>query len=339
MTSGGMRTLTVAITAGLSAALLWLPLPGIWWHVIRSAFYLPIYLTGARYGPFAGLIGGVAASLLCAFGASSSGIFDPGWSSVFSPDLAVVGLLGGFASGLPRFRELHSEGRIEAWPAPSRIAEREINFDLNPLASIEDAVGLLAEADTPDAQRQELVGIILTECRRLSGSIKDMLQRCPEPSQEHQAEVTAILDAAVQEAQFVLGGQGISVRKEATLGMPPIQCNPDQIRNLLKSLAVKAAGYGLAGNEVVLNARCRDDGVFLEVKNQGQRSLVRWASNRFFGSNPLTTGASLNYDIVRQHGGTIRSHSTIGKGLEFSVWLPLRRNNIYGSWQGAGRRG
>ena len=339
MTSIRMRTITVAIAAGLTVALTWLPLPGIWWHVVRWAFYLPIFLTGTCLGPMWGLVGGIAASLLCAIAAASSNAVNP-WMTIFAPDLAVVGLVGGVSKFWPLFRRQYSARGIDSWPALGQNSEPQTNFDLNSLASIENAARLLADGDNSEGQLQELVGIILTECERLSGSIKAVVQRNIAPPQEHQADITAIVDAA-REAKFVLGGHGVTVRKNIAPGMPPIQCNTDQIRSLLMSLAIYVAESGLAGNEVVLNARDRDSGVILEVSNQGQRSVIRWAANKIFAMRPTTTGVNLAgiYDIVRQHGGTIRSNRSALKGLEFSVWLPLRRNAIYGSWQSAGRRG
>jgi hypothetical protein len=337
-----VRTIAAVVSAvGLTICLILLPLPGIWRHVFRWAFYLPIFLTGASYGPFAGSVGGLAASLLWAFVAVSRGTDDASWPAVLAPDLVLVGLLGGLLRAQPRTQKSYSGRWTDTWPGLGRISEPDPSFDLNPLSSIESAVGLLAQDETPAALRRELVAIVLTECEHLSGSIKGLVERCrAAPAQDQLADFPAIVDAAVQEAKFFLGPQGVTLRKEIALGIPSIQCSPDQIRNLLVSLAINAADASLAGSEVVLNARGADDGVILEVRNQGQWSFVRWTLN-YLRSRPGTSDASLAaaYEIVRQCSGKISRIRNIRKGVEFSVWLPLYRNRTYGPWQGAGRRG
>jgi hypothetical protein len=331
----------IVISVGLTVALVWLPMPGIWWNVVRWAFYLPILLVGASYGSFAGLFAGVTASLLCAVVAASRGMWDVSWPSILAPDFAVVGLLGGFLEIWPRFRKLYSAGEADPWPALSRISELDITPDPSPLASIESAARLLGESDTPAEMRQELVGIIVKECRHLSASITSLLEQRREetPPIAFEADIISLIDAAVREAEVVLSGRGIILRTEIALDVPPIQCNPDQIRNLLVSLIINAAQSAAAGTEVVLDVHSGYNGVGLDVRGQGP--FVRRVVNRFFGSHSVTSGVDLAaaHDIVRRHGGRITEKTNFSKGLEFSVWLPLRRNDTNGSWQGAGSGG
>jgi len=317
----------VVMSVGLTLALMWLPGPGIWWHAVRCAFYLPIALVGTKHGSFAGFFAGVTASLLCAVVAASRGLGDVSWSSILAPDFAVVGLLGGLSKIRPRFPKLYSAGEADPWPALSRIPEPEIILDPSPLASIESAARLLGESDTPAELRQELVGIIVKECRHLSASIMGLLQQRREatPPPACQADITPIIDAAVHEAEFVLSGRGIVLRKIIAPGIPLIQCNPDQIRNLLVSLIINATQAATAGTAMVLDAHCEGDGVVIDVSGQGP--FLRRVANRFFGWRPGTSSAGLAaaQNIVRQHSGRISGKINLGKGLEFSVWLPLRR--------------
>ena len=330
---------TFAVTLGLTVALAWLPMPGIWWHVARWAAYLPILLVSARHGPMAGLWSGVAASLLWALVTTSMGMGDVAWLSVLSPDFAAVGWFGGRLLGVrPRSRQRYSASKADAWPEPGRISEPEIDLNLNPIASIQSAAGLLAEEDTPAELRHELAGIISTECGRLSAGITSLLQRTPASApQFSEADLQPIIDAAVQEAEFVLCGRGTVVRKEIAAELPSIQCNPDQLRNLFMSLTINVLQSAPAGDAVVLTAHRGDDGVYLDLRDQGQGSFLSRVRGRFYGARPATTGVGLAaaYDIVRQHGGKIEAKVNVRKGLEFSVWLPLCRNCVNGNWQGA----
>ena len=335
----------VAITAALTVALSWLPMPGLEWHVVRWAFYIPILLVGIRYGSFAGLFAGVTASLLFAFEAASQGIGGTSWPGIYSPDFAVVGFLGGrFLDVWPRFRQLTSARRADSrTEQPSQISEPEIDLDLNPLVSIESAAKLLAEEDTPVDLRQELAGIISKECQNLSASIGGLLQqvRAAAPPEARDADIAVIIDAALKEAEFVLCGRGIVLRKEIAPDLPSIRCNPDQIRNLFMSLTINAAQSVPAGTEVVLLAHRGADGVILDVRDQGRGSLAARIASLFLVSRHGVTsvGLAAAYDIVRNHGGTIEGKANVRKGLEFSVWLPQLRDCTNGGWQSAGGGG
>ena len=316
----------------------------MWWHVVRWAAYLPILLVSARHGPIAGLWSGVAASLLWALVTASRGMGDVAWLSVLSPDFAAVGLFGGRLLGAwPRSRQRYSASEAAAWPEPGRISEPEMDLNLNPIASIQSAAGLLAEEDTPADLRHELAGIISTECGRLSAGITSLLQRTPTavPPQFLEADLPPIIDAAVRETEFVLCSRGTVVRKEIAAELPSIQCNPDQLRNLLISLTINAVQSAPMGNAVVLTAHRVDDGICLAIKDQGRGSFLSRVRGRFYGARPATTGVGLAaaYETVRRHNGKIEAKVNVRKGLEFSVWLPLRRNCTNGSLQGSGGGG
>jgi signal transduction histidine kinase len=121
--------------------------------------------------------------------------------------------------------------------------------------------------------------------------------------------------------------------------VPPLHCNSDQIRILLMSLLISAAQPEIAGTTVVLEARSVQDGLVIEVRTRGP--LVRRIANRFFSLRPGSSsiGLASAQDIVRRHGGTITGKANLGKGLEFSVWLPLHQNHTNGGREDSDRGG
>ena len=137
-----MRTIAaVMIAAGLTLALALLPVSGIWWKIVRRAFYVPILLlsTNIRYGPLAGLLAGVGASLICALVVAARGAGDVSLASGLEPDFVIIGLLGGLTSSWSHWRQLYTGSVSDSWPALSRFSEAEVPFDSNPLTSIESA--------------------------------------------------------------------------------------------------------------------------------------------------------------------------------------------------------
>jgi hypothetical protein len=329
---------TVALCLALGATLAFVPSPGLWWNVIRWPFYLPIFLIGARYGPFSGLACGVAVALFCIFVAASRGTGDS-WRGIVATDVAVVGLLGGFSKVWSRSLQPYFTSATDPLPSGGRLPDPEIGIDLNPLASIEMAAGLLAQDDTPTAMRGELVGIVLAECEHLSASIQGVLERLrTTPQHDREVEVATIVEAAVEETEFLLSRLGVTVGKEIATGVPSIQCNPGKIQTLLVWLAISAVESDFAGKQVVLHARGADEGVIIDVRSRGRLSFIRRAANRFFESR-LKPPDAVVYDAVRQCGGRITRSKDLRKGSDFSLWLPLRRDCTHDRWKGTTRGG
>lgn len=337
-TSNRARTITtVAFCFALGATLAFMPPSGVWWNVVRWPFYLPIFLVGARYGPFSGLACGVAVAVFFIVVASKE--TGDSWRGLVATDVAVVGLLGGFSRVWPRPVQPYFMTGREPLPSGGRLPELEVGIDLNPLASIEIAAGLLAQDDTPPAMRGELVGIVLTECEHLSTSIQAVLERFrTTPQQDRQVEVATIVEAAVEEIEFVLSRLGVIIGKDIASGVPPIQCNPGKIQNLLVWLAISAAESQFAGNQIVIHARTAEDGVILDVESRGRGSFIRRAVNRLFESR-LKQPDVVVYDAVQQCGGRITRSKDLRKGSDFSLWLPLRRDCTNDRWQSTTRGG
>jgi hypothetical protein len=335
----------VVITGGLTVALFGLPLAGLWWPVIRGIYYLPILMVSVRHGPLAGLTAGLGASLLYAFAADSKGMSEMAWLSILIPDFALVGLMGGkFLKSGTRLGRVSLAGGSEAWPRLGRTSQIENNFDLNSIASIQSAAGLLSDEDTPPEQREELAGIISTECQHLSASIQGLLQLSHAPAQPQffVADFGPVIDGAIHEVEFVLGGRGALVHKEIASDLPSVECDPEQIRNLLLTLIINSLQSLPPGTSVILAARCADEGVLVDIMEQNRESFLRRLLNRFSSAYPRATSVALAaaYQIVQHHGGRIRSNRNVRKGLEFTVWLPLRRKCTHGGGQntvGGGR--
>jgi signal transduction histidine kinase len=280
----------------------------------------------------------VAATLLAVLAAASRGIGETVWPIIVTPDLALVGLLGGGLRRLfPSFGRQQSASRAEIWPEFGRISEPKGSVNLNSLASIQSAAGLLAEDDTPAAMRQELAGIISTECGRLSAGIKGLLQQDSgiTPSQVGEADVASIVNAVVRQAEFVHCDHGVQVLKEIASDLPPIQCDPAQIHSLLLSLTTNVVQSAPAGARIILHAHRAEGGIILGVSEHSTGASLGRAIKRYFSAQPSTKTAGLAaaYEIVRQHGGTINAKIKVEKGLEFSVWLPLRQNTTNGCGQ------
>ena len=84
------------------------------------------------------------------------------------------------------------------------------------------------------------------------------------------------------------------------------------------------------GGKLTVNLRASQDGVRVGVDLHNTGPLITEEALPFIFDPFFTTkrsgtglGLSISYDIIRQHQGEILVESTPGKGVTFTVWLPL----------------
>ncbi|MEB2343640.1 MAG: ATP-binding protein [Deltaproteobacteria bacterium] len=128
----------------------------------------------------------------------------------------------------------------------------------------------------------------------------------------------------------------VVLRKEYA-ALPPVRCLPMQLEQVFMNLLVNAyqaieqrvRARGGAG-EIVLRTEVRADKVLVSVSDDGVGIPPAHADrifDPFFTTKEVGAGTGLglstSFDIVRRHGGTIRSLDRPGGGTVFEVELPL----------------
>ncbi len=247
-TSNRARTITtVAFCFALGATLAFMPPSGVWWNVVRWPFYLPIFLVGARYGPFSGLACGVAVAVFFIVVASKE--TGDSWRGLVATDVAVVGLLGGFSRVWPRPVQPYFMTGREPLPSGGRLPELEVGIDLNPLASIEIAAGLLAQDDTS-------AGHAGRACRhrprRSANTSRPAFRACSSASEQPRNKTGKSKSRQLSRPRSKRSSScsvdsASPSAKTSRPGVPPIQCNPGKIQNLLVWLAISAAESRFCG--------------------------------------------------------------------------------------------
>ncbi|WP_352337805.1 ATP-binding protein [Psychrobacter sp. 16-MNA-CIBAN-0192] len=121
--------------------------------------------------------------------------------------------------------------------------------------------------------------------------------------------------------------------------LPPIQCNPSQINQVLLNLFNNAAQAIPADKKGELHissglendARQTPDNraVVIQVTDNGngiKESILSQIFEPFFTTKKAGDGTGLGLaiaaQIIEQHGGSIKVHSTIGQGTTFTITLP-----------------
>ena len=134
-------------------------------------------------------------------------------------------------------------------------------------------------------------------------------------------------------AAHAIDRKPIQLKKEAPPDLPALECDPEQVKQVLLNLLINAIQASPNHSEVVLSARSEDSKVVIQVKDQGcgiapeDREKI---FDPFFTTKESGTGLGLSvaHQIVEQHGGVLTAEANADKGMTFAVVLPLRRERF-----------
>lgn len=220
--------------------------------------------------------------------------------------------------------------RAERLSAVGQLAAGLAHEIRNPLASIEGAADLLTPGAADDAMRAEFVEIIKKECRRLGRLLTEMLSFArPRPPQFESTDVESIIDSVLTLVR-ASGHKQIEFRREVQAPLPAVECDAEQIKQVLLNLTMNAAQAMENVGEVAIAAARRNENVVIEVKDQGpgiSEENMDKIFSPFFTTKKSGTGLGLTVaqQIVMRHGGVLMVHPNQPRGAVFSILLPLER--------------
>jgi two-component system, NtrC family, sensor histidine kinase HydH len=223
--------------------------------------------------------------------------------------------------GMKRAERLSAIGQLSAGLA------HEIR---NPLASIAGAASILRRSEPLNAKSAKCLDIIESECKRLNGLLTTFLNFArPRPPQLQSVSVEAILDGVLALAQHAIGRKNIDFRRQVAPKMPLIECDPEQMTQVLLNLVINATEASEAGSAVTLLADHSDDTVRIRVTDAGcgvPAEDIDKLFNPFFTTKESGTGLGLPvaHQIVGQMGGLLTAHRNPSGGMTFSIEFPLK---------------
>jgi two-component system sensor histidine kinase PilS (NtrC family) len=205
----------------------------------------------------------------------------------------------------------------------------------NPLASISGCVELLRGVGGLSDEDQRVLGIVLKETGRLDQLLTRFLEFTrPAPPHAVPADLAAIVAETLDVFAADPCAQGMAI--ERSLARSRVECDPDQLRQVVWNLLVNAAqAIRETGRAGTIRASCEpaaDGGAVLAVTDDGP-GIAPAARARiftpFFTTKPRGTGLGLAVvqRIVDAHGGSVGLDSTPGLGARFTVKLPAPRSD------------
>ena len=207
-----------------------------------------------------------------------------------------------------------------------------------PLASLSTASYLLSRPEIPQEQRDELVLTLQQEISRLTDMTSSYLDFARLESGRTSFQVEQIyLSELLPEAVQIIYGK--IEEKQQTLVLEPIKDDEpltgdyNKLLQVVINLLSNATKYTQEGGQIKLSTNVSPDEAVIRVADNGpgipenqflhvyeRFYRIPKTQNRAQGSG---LGLSICKRIVEAHRGYIEIHSTVGKGTEFVIHLPI----------------
>ncbi len=227
--------------------------------------------------------------------------------------------------GMKRAERLSAIGHLSAGLA------HEIR---NPLGSIGGAASILRRTMSTDPKVIRCIDIIEGECRRLNGLLTDFLNFArPRSPQFQHTNLNVLLAEVIELAEHAVNRRRILFRQEISDGLTAVDCDPEQLRQVLLNLVINAVEASSEGTTVVLSAAIEHDSIVLRVIDEGSGVTpedIDKLFDPFFTTKETGTGLGLPvaHQIIGQMGGNLSARRNPERGMTFSVVLPLTRRSV-----------
>jgi two-component system, NtrC family, sensor histidine kinase HydH len=352
------RVSVVALGIAAASLLHFLTPPSLilWHNLFQRLYYLPIVYSAIYFG----WRGGLAASLLSAI------LYIPhilmAWHHM--PDYAmnqyaeiILFFLVGAVTGALADRERKQREKLEAATQQLSKVYRELQDSFeqlkradrlsaighlsaslaheirNPLASIEGSTDILDQPHITDEMRQEFLGVIRKESRRLNRLLTNLLDFArPKKPELQLVDLARLIESVTSLVAPTAERSGITLERSVPSLPPLVQCDPEQLKQVVLNLTINAIQAMAGGGKIELSVTALDGNVRISVRDEGPgipAQDLEKIFDPFFTTKENGTGLGLSvaHQIITQHGGAITAEPNPDRGMTFSIALPARGYN------------
>jgi two-component system, NtrC family, sensor histidine kinase HydH len=327
-----------------------------WLYVLQRLYYVAIALAGLDMGWH----GGLTAALLsgAAFATGTPSIWTVSRVDILDQCLEIcvfclVGVLTGILTDRQRkqahalrnatdeLRQAHQELRqnFESMKRAERLhALGQLSAGLaheirTPLASIEGAAAVVQRMSHGEEKCHELLEIIQKESRRLNRLLTSFLDFAkPRRPDMKMVEIDDLFNSVIALARHAGNNRLLELRKDRPPGLSTLECDPEQLKQVLLNLIMNAIQAMPQGGTVVLAARQIGHTVTIDVQDQGcgiSHDNLERIFDPFFTTKDTGSGLGLSVadQIIRQHGGMLTIARSSPEGATVRISLPLKSSH------------
>ena len=245
----------------------------------------------------------------------------------------VVLVAGTFASYLLARRTL--QPIEEAHEAQSRFASDAAHELRTPLAVMQAELEVeLRDAKSTKKSHETAIRSSLEEVDRLRTLTERLLSLSTQ--QEIELSSVQIEDVAIDAVNHVIpSASSKKISIDNKVGSQNVIAQSDSLRDVLIILLDNAIKYSPDGSEIELASGVADKNAYISITDNGDgisESEIEKVFDRFYRSDKSRSktnvdghglGLSIAKSLIDQMGGDIVATSTLGKGSNFTVKLPL----------------
>lgn len=323
-------------------------------NILHHLNFVPLMVAGMLFGWRGALYATIFAVLMQLPHVAHYWTINPQDASDQVIELSIFGVAGTIAGFLvdrerkQRFRlertklaleDVHEELRqnIEAMKKAERLyAAGQLSASLaheirNPLASISGAAGILKRGHASGENVTECLEIIEKESQRLNKLLTNFLTFARPRVLRLQSTDCRDVVSAVTSMAGHLTSQGIpEVQTEFEESFPEIECDPEQLKQVLINLLINAIQASPPNEAVKIRGFRQGTNVVLEICDHGcgiTPEQLEHIFDPFFTTKDTGTGLGLAVAsmIIQQHGGQLIGKINPDRGMTFRVELPVDR--------------
>lgn len=182
-------------------------------------------------------------------------------------------------------------------------------------------------------EQKELLEKIKEEVRRANYMVVNFMNYGrPLRLRRSHTPYTEILQKALPVVAERLEEQRITVERRIPEDLPPLWADQELLRNCILNFVNNAAQAMPDGGTIILGAGLEPDLVLLTFSDQGKgispddldKIFKPYFTTKDVG---IGLGLAITERIIKEHGGSIRVESEIGKGTTFTVLLPMEHES------------
>ena len=215
--------------------------------------------------------------------------------------------------------------------------KRDIAHELKtPLSSQRASIELTLSKDRTKKEYQEALTEVLADSNRISGTLKNILDLAWSQAEEAQrGEVIINLSEVIEEIKEIATklafDKNITIAGSIELGVS-ISGRSDKLSRAFLNIVDNAIKFTPKKGTITIDLSKKSDAAILRVKDTGigisdeelphifERFYRGSKTDKTFGSG---LGLAIAQAVVKAHKGTINVKSKVGKGSEFTIFLPL----------------